>query len=129
MLLQLAKQDVQLLAGRTGQEEGRVLFNDTLNTFCLWLYGVRLMVNDYSDSERERKETCCCHYMGYSFQLAARNLLYAPFHRQNSTYHIAFVISVVEHWMEREPAQWVHQEGSTHRGCSTTELHLASPLV
>ena len=32
-----------------------------------------------------RKETCCC-YMGYSFRLAARVLLYAPSHRQDSTY-------------------------------------------
>ena len=33
-----------------------------------------------------REETCCRH-MGYSFRLAARVLLYAPSHRQDSTYH------------------------------------------
>ena len=33
-----------------------------------------------------RKETHC-HHIGYSFQLAARVLLYAPSHRQDSTYH------------------------------------------
>ena len=34
-------------------KEGRsVLFNDALNTFYLWLYGVRHMVKDHSDSER-----------------------------------------------------------------------------
>ena len=34
-------------------EEGRsVLFNDTLNTFYLRLYGVGHMVKDHSDSER-----------------------------------------------------------------------------
>ena len=33
-----------------------------------------------------RKETRCCH-IGYSFQLAARFLLYAPSQRQDSTYH------------------------------------------
>ena len=27
-------------------------FNDALNTFYLWLYGVRHMVKDHSDSER-----------------------------------------------------------------------------
>ena len=32
-----------------------------------------------------RKETCCCH-IGYSFRLTARVLLYAPSHRQDSTY-------------------------------------------
>ena len=33
-----------------------------------------------------RKETHCCH-IGYSFQLTARVLLYAPTHRQDNTYH------------------------------------------
>ena len=32
--------------------EGNVLFNDTLNTFYLRLYGVRHMVKDNSDSEK-----------------------------------------------------------------------------
>ena len=32
--------------------EGNVLFNNTLNTFNLRLYGVRHMVKDHSDSER-----------------------------------------------------------------------------
>ena len=26
---------------KTGRKEGNVLFNDTLNTFYLWLYGVK----------------------------------------------------------------------------------------
>ena len=38
-----------------------------------------------SDSERG-KETPCRH-MGYSFRLTARVILYAPSHRQDSTYH------------------------------------------
>ena len=33
-----------------------------------------------------RKETRC-RYIGYSFRLAARVLLYAPSHRQDSIYH------------------------------------------
>ena len=53
--------------------EGNALFNDTSNTFYLRLYGIRHMLKDH------------CH--GYSFQLAARDILYAPSHRQNSTYH------------------------------------------
>ena len=32
------------------------LFNDALNTFYLWLYGIGHMVKDHSDSERGRKE-------------------------------------------------------------------------
>ena len=37
------------------QKEGRrnILFNDTLNTFYLQLYGVRHMVNNHSDTERK----------------------------------------------------------------------------
>ena len=34
-------------------KEGNVLFNDALNTFYLRLYGVRHMVKDHSDHERE----------------------------------------------------------------------------
>ena len=51
-----------------------------------------------------REETRCCH-IGYS--LTARVLLYAPSYRQDRTYH-TFVTPVVEHWFEREIAQWVH---------------------
>ena len=32
------------------RKEGNVLFNDTLNTFYLRLYGIRHMVKDHSDS-------------------------------------------------------------------------------
>ena len=35
-----------------GRKEGNVLFNDTLNTFYLQLYGIGHMVKDHSDSER-----------------------------------------------------------------------------
>ena len=65
------------------RKEGNVLFNDALNTFSLRLYGIRHMVKDHSDSERETR----CRHIGYSFQLTARVLLYAPSHRQDSTYH------------------------------------------
>ena len=34
------------------ERERIFLFNDALNTFYLWLYGVRYMVKDHSDSER-----------------------------------------------------------------------------
>ena len=36
----------------TTRKEGNVLFNDTLNTFYLRLYGVRHIVKDHSDSEK-----------------------------------------------------------------------------
>ena len=34
------------------ERERNVLFNDTLNTFYLRLYGIRHMVKDHSDSEK-----------------------------------------------------------------------------
>ena len=53
-----------------------------------------------------RNETRCRH-IGYSYRLAARVLLYAPSHRQDNTYH-GLCYTSVEHWLEREIAQWVH---------------------
>ena len=35
------------------RKEGNVLFNNTLNTFYLQLYGVGHMVNDHSNSKRK----------------------------------------------------------------------------
>ena len=37
---------------RQTRKEGNVLFNDALNTYYLWLYSVRHMVKDHSDSKR-----------------------------------------------------------------------------
>ena len=34
-----------------------------------------------------REATCSYCFMGYSFQLAARDRLYAPFHSKGSIYH------------------------------------------
>ena len=65
------------------ERERNVLFNDALNTFYLQLYGVRHMVKDHSDSERENPLPP--HRL--LFRLAARVLLYAPSHRQDNTYH------------------------------------------
>ena len=59
-----------------GWKNGNVLFNDTLNTFYVRLYGVGYMVKDHLN--RKREETCSHHYMGYSFWLTASDVLYAP---------------------------------------------------
>ena len=85
-------------------KEGNVLFNDALNTFYL-----RLDIW-YRTTEIVIQETCCSH-MDYSFQLAARVILYASSHRQDNTYH-SLCDTVMEHWLEQEIAQWVHHEGS-----------------
>ena len=85
------------------KEEGNILFNDALNTFNLRLYGVRHMVKDHSDSKRGNPLPP--HRLVY-FRLAVRVLLYASSHIQDNTYQ--FGTPVVEHWLEREIAQWVH---------------------
>ena len=60
----------------------RILFNNALNTFYLWLYGIKHMVKDHSDSERGN----LLLHIDYSFRLEARVLLYASSHRQDNTY-------------------------------------------
>ena len=76
------------------RKEGNVLFNDALNTFYLRLYGIR----------------------------HGKHGILLPISRKGSfictdriTHTTAFVTPVVEHWLEREIAQWVHHEGSIRR--------------
>ena len=64
-----------------------------------------------------RKETRCRH-IGYSFRLAARVLLYAPSHRQDSTYH-GSMGPPHEGSIRRPIAPWAN--------ALTTELYLAPP--
>ena len=66
------------------RKEGNVLFNDALNTFYLRLCGIFHIVKEVHIA---REDTRCRHYMGYSFRIAARFLLYAPSYIQDSTYH------------------------------------------
>ena len=48
--------------------------------------------------------------MGYSFRLAAR-----------VAHTTAFVTPIVQHWLQREIAQWVHHEGSIHNPTSANK--------
>ena len=51
-----------------------------------FIYGYMALDIWLRTTQIARKETRC-HNMGYSFRLPARILLYAPSHRQDSTYH------------------------------------------
>ena len=53
MYSQTAQHDKYSCLLKVTRKEGNVLFNDALNTFYLRLYGIRHMVKDHSDSERE----------------------------------------------------------------------------
>ena len=73
-----------LVLGRRGEKEREMFYLTTHSTHFIysymasdtWLWTILIV----------RKETRCCH-IGYSYQLTARVLLYAPSHRQDSTYH------------------------------------------
>ena len=77
-----------------------------------------------------RKETRCPH-IGYSFRLTARVLLYAPSHRQDSTYHS---LCYTSRGMRNSSMGSPHG-GSIRRPIApwanalTTELHLAPTSI
>ena len=85
-------------------KEGNVLFNDALNTFYLRLYGVRHMVKDDSDSERGNPLPP--HRL--LFPINSKGSFYMHHPTDRIIHTMAFVTPVVEHWLEREIAQWLH---------------------
>ena len=87
----------------TAHQERNVLFNDTLNTFYLRLYGVRHMVKDHSDSERKPAAATLATLSDYQ-----QGFFYRHHPTDRIIHTTAFVKPVVEHWLEREIAQWVH---------------------
>ena len=101
-------------SGALGRKEMFYLTTHSTH-FIIRLYGVGYIIKDHSDSERK-------NHMGYSFQLAARVLLYAPSHRQDT---MTFIPPVVEHWLVWEIAQWVHYEESI-RTISERSYHRAT---
>ena len=48
--------------------------------------------------------------MGYSFQLEKQGFFYMHHPTDRIVYTMGFVTPVMEHWLEREIAQWVHHE-------------------
>ena len=92
-------------------KEGRVLFNDALNTFYLWLYGVGHIVKNHSDSERGNP----LPPLRLFFLNSSKGSFYMHHPTNRIAHTMVFVTPVVEHWLEREIAQWVHHEGSIQR--------------
>ena len=81
-----------------------------------------------------RKETRCCH-IGYSIWLTARVLLYAPSHRQDSTYHGLCYTSRGALAGNRNSSMDSHHEGSIRRpigpwaNALTTELLFTDNII
>ena len=86
-----------------GRKEGNVLFNDALNTFYVRLYGVKHMVKDHSDSEKGNP--LLPHRLLFPINSKGSFICTIP---DRIAYTTAFVTPIVEHWLEREIAQWVH---------------------
>ena len=86
------------------ERERNVIFNDALNTFYIRLYGLRHMVKDHSDSEKGNPLPP--HRLLLSINSKGSFICTIPTDR--ITHTTAFVTPVVEHWLEREIAQWVH---------------------
>ena len=76
--------------------------------FLIYGYMVSDMVKDHSESERKPAATTTWATLS--------NWQQGFFYMHNSIDRIehtmAFVTPVVEHWVEREIAQWIHHEGS-----------------
>ena len=87
-------------------KEGNVLFH-ALNTFYLQLYDNGHMVKDQSDSKRGN---LLLPLHGLLFLISFKESMYHSTDR--IAYTMAFVIPVVEHQLEWEMTQWVHNEGS-----------------
>ena len=88
---------------KEGRRGGNVLFNDAPNSFYLWLYGVNHMVKEHSDSERRNPLTP--HGL-----LISIKFFYMHYPTERIVHTMAFATSVMEHWLEREIAEWVHHE-------------------
>ena len=79
------------------RKEGNVLFNDALNTFYLWLYGIRHMVKDHSDIERGNPLPP--HRLLFPISSKGSFICTIP---DRIAHTIAFVTPVVEHWLTME---------------------------
>ena len=112
-------------------KEGNVLFNDALNTFYLRLYGVIHMVKDHSESERGN----LLPPHGLLFLISSKGSFICIIPAEtwvagptNRIAHItAFLTPVVEHWLEREIAQWTLRSCLSLSVCYTSDV--SSPLI
>ena len=77
---------VVLTVRKEGRKEGRKEMSYLTTHSTHFIYGYMASDIWLRTILIVRKETRCRH-MGYSFRLTARVLLYAPSHRQDSTYH------------------------------------------
>ena len=95
----------ELLQWELRKDENIFIFNDTLNTFYLQLYGVQLL---------------SLHEL--LFQISSKEFYYMCHPTDRITHTMAFTTPVVEHWLEWEITLWVHPM-MTHRTMSERSYH------
>ena len=88
----------------SGQEREREMFYLTMHS-THFIYGYMASDIWLRTILIVRKETRCRH-IGYSYRLTGFFYMHHPTDR--ITHTTSFVTPVVEHWLEREIAQWVH---------------------
>ena len=76
------------------RKEGNVLFKDTLNTFYLWLYGIRHMVKNHS-----KRGNLLLPY-GLLFPISSKGSFICTHPTDRIAHTTAFVTPVMEHWLE-----------------------------
>ena len=85
-----------LLCKLTGRKEGNILFNNALNTFYLWLYGVAHMVKDHSDSKRGNP----LPPHGLLFLISSKGSFICNHPTDRIAHTTVFVTPVMEDWLE-----------------------------
>ena len=107
-----------------------VLFNDSLNTFYLRLYGVRDMVMNHSD--RERGNPLPPHRLLVSISSMGSFIFIIP---DRITHTMAFVTPIMGHWLKREIAHWVHpmkdrsDDPSHHERSLLPQIYISFPCL
>ena len=86
------------------KKEGNVLFNKALNTFYLQLFGIRHMVKDHSNSEKGNPLPSLYRLL---FPISSKGMFYMHHPTDRIVHTMAFVMAVVEHWLEQEIVQCV----------------------
>ena len=108
-------------------KKGNVLFNDTFNTFYLWLYGVWHMVHNHLDSERKN---LLPQQHGLFFLISSMGSFICTSNRLNSIHHgLCYTGQGGLAGMKNSSMgpQWGINLMTHHTmsWCSTMELHLA----
>ena len=104
-------------------------FDDAINTFYIQLYGIRHMVKDHSDSEKGNQ----LPPHGLLFPISSKGSFICTI-PERIAHTMAFVTPVVEHWLEREIAQWVHplkdrsDDPSHHERTLLPQSYISHPL-